>query len=133
MLCKNVFKLVEEDPVVEPPPIAETRLWKSDCRLLKAVVCVEVVPLLDVALPVVLLLFPSACIMLSIEVAMGEEYAVLLFVPFVPFDWSCVAAKRSCMNLCRAFWAVDVLLAELVLVELSVPLAVDDESMLKPI
>ena len=56
ILCRNVCKLVDEEPVVELPPIAETRLWKSDCKLLRSVVWVEVVPLL------VLLLLSRACI-----------------------------------------------------------------------
>jgi presenilin-like A22 family membrane protease len=63
---------------------------------------------------------------------MGGEYAVLLLVAL---DWSCIAVKRSCKNLYRAFWTVDVAAVSvpLVLLELSVPLVVDDESMLNPI
>ena len=121
--CRKVCRLVELVVLVVEllavPPSELTRFWKSDCRLLRSVLCVELLPvelllvelplvelplveLLPVELSLVELPLPSSLMtsLMAVVRSVGDD--PVLLVPVVLPDWSWSAANRSCMNLCRA-------------------------------
>ena len=97
--CRKVCRLVELVVLVVEllavPPRELTRFWKSDCRLLRSVLCVELplvelplVELLPVELSLVELPLPSSLMtsLMAVVRSVGDD--PVLLVPVVLPDWS---------------------------------------------
>ena len=92
--CRKVCRLVELVVLVVEllavPPSELTRFWKSDCRLLRSVLCVELLPveLLPVELSLVELPLPSSLMtsLMAVVRSVGDD--PVLLVPVVLPDWS---------------------------------------------